>query len=581
MKRILLWTLTVAMVFGVTRVSPAQKKDLKQFVTVSFAGYDELMKAAATIGNLAGMPGLPKMAEMNLQGMGAADALTTLDKKQPWVVLGKIDEAGSEFAVQAFLPTSDVKKLVKALPMLGEPGDAGDGVLEINTPARRLYVKQHGAWAVLSDNKLLVLDATEDPVKSLGGMHEKYLLGVNFSVKSIPEAVRAKFLEGMTGAMQMGLQKLPDESDEQFAARSKMLQQAIQQVKTTIGDLDALTLGIKVDEATSSAYLEYAMTVLPGSASAKKLAKAGAARTEFAGVLLPDAAATIHATQQLDPADIEQLKANLAVLRTNAMAALEKEGLTEEQLKQAKQLAGDLMDVVDKTLAGGTMDFAAALKLAPKALTAVAGARIAEGTKLQSALKQLVEQVAKDEPEAAKLVKLDAEQHEGVHFHVVSVPLSMIDEDVPEKLGPLVGETFDVVIGIGDTSLYLAAGRDASKTLKKAIDGSKAGGGKSLPPVQFSVAAGAIARFVAAVAEGEEKQPAEMVAKILEGSEGKDHVRLAAAPVPNGMKIRLTAEEGVLKALGIIPMMAGGPGMMAPPGAKVRTPKKAAKSADE
>jgi hypothetical protein len=569
------------MVLGIARVSPAQKKDLKQFVTVSFAGYDELMKAAATIGKAAGMPALPQMAEMNLQTLGAADAVTTLDKKQPWIVAGKIDEEGNEFAVQAFLPTSDVKKFIKAIPQLGEPGDAGGGILEIKTPARALYAKQHGAWAVISDNKEFVVDAPEDPVKSLGGMQEKYLLGVNLSVKSIPQGVRTKFVEGMTAAMQMGMQKMPGESDEQFAARSKMVQQAIQQLRTSIGDLDALSLGIKVDEATSSAFLEFAMTMLPGSASAKKLAAAGEAKTGFAGVLLPDAAATFHAAQKLDAADIAQFKANLAALRANALAALEKEGLTEEQLKQAKQLATDLTDVMDKTLAGGVMDFAASLRLAPKALTAVAGARIAEGGKLESALKQVVEQVAKDEPDVAKLVKLDAEEHEGVRFHVVSLPLSMMEEDAREKLGPFVGKTFDVVIGVGDTSVYLAAGRDASKTLKKAIDASKAGGDKSLPPVEFSVAAGAIARFVATVADDDEKQPAEMVAKILEASEGKDHVKLAAGPVPNGMQVRLTAEEGILKALGVIPMMMGGKAMMGPPGAKPKASKKAAKSADE
>lgn len=563
MKRILLWTLTAAMVFGIARVCPAQKKDMKQFVTVAFAGYDELMKGATTIGKLAGMPMLPQMLEMNLQTLGAADAVTALDKKQPWIVAVKTDEDGTQFAVQAFVPTGDVKKVLDALPMLGSPEDAGDGVLQINAPPGPLFIKQHGAWAVLSNEKQFVTEAPADPVKSLDGLHENFLLAVNVSVKSVPQAVRTKFLEGMTAAMQIGLQQMPGESEEQFAARRKMLQQTIQQIRTTIGDLDALNVGVKVDDATSSAYLEYAVTAVPGSASAKKMAKASSAKTEFAGVLLPDAAVLFNATQQLDAADIEQVKSNLTVLRNNAMTELEKQGLPDEQLKQAKQLAGDLMDVLQKTLEGGTMDAAASMKLAPKAMTFVAGARIAQGAKLESAVKQLVEQVANDEPEAAKLIKLNAEEHGGVRFHVVSVPLAL---DAQEKLGPLVGDTFDIVIGIGETSLYLAAGRDASQTLKKAIDGSKAGGDKSLPPVQFSVAGGPIARFVAAVGDDDAKMPAQMIAKILEDSAGKDHVKLAAVPIPNGVKVRITAEEGILKALGIIPMMAaGGKAMMGAP----------------
>jgi len=575
-KRILLWTLTAAMVFGIAQVCPAQTKDMKQFVTVSFAGYDEVIKGATTIGKLAGMPMLPQMLEMNLQAMGAADAVTTIDKKQPWIVAVKTDEDGTQFAVQGFVPTGDVKKLLKALPMLGEPDDAGDGILKVNAPPGPLFIKQHGAWAVLSNEKQFVTEAPADPVKSLDGLHENYLLAVNVSVKSVPQAVRTKFIEGMTAAMQFGLQQMPGETDEQFAARRKMLQQTIQQIRTVIGDLDALTVGVKVDDAAASAYLEYAITAVPGSASAKKMANASSAKTEFAGVLLPDAAAVLHATQLLDAADIEQVKSNLTVLRNNAMTELEKQGLPDEQLKQARHLAGDLMDVVQKTLEGGKMDVAAALKLAPKAMTFVAGAKIAEGAKLESAVKQLVEQVAKDEPEAAKLVKLNAEEHGGVRFHVVSVPLTLMEGDAQEKLGPLVGQTFDVVIGIGDTSLYLAAGRDASQTLKKAIDASKAGDGKSLPPVQFSVAAGAMARFVAAVADDDAKMPAQMVAKTLEDSAGKDHVSLAAVPIPNGVKVRITAEEGILKALGVIPMMAaGGNAMMGPPPGTKPAKKKA------
>ncbi len=579
MKRILLWTLAAAMLLVAPRVCPAQKKDLKQFVTVSFSGYDDLMQGIAMVGKLASMPALPQMLEAQIQQAGVGDALNALDKKQPWVVAVQTDAEGSEFAVQAFLPTRDVKKLIKALPMLGEPEDAGDGVLEIKAPDRSIFVKQQGAWAVVSDKKPLVLDAPEDPVKSLGGMQEKYQLGVKLSVKSIPEGLRKKFLDILTFSVQAGLRQMPGESDEQFAARSKMLQQAMEQMKTALNDLDVLTVGVKLDDATSSAYLEYALTMLPDSPSAKKMAKASGAKTQFAGVLVPDAAATIHATQQLDSTDIEQVKANVAMLRTNALAELEKQGLPEEQAKLAKQLAGDLMDVVEKTLDSGKMDFAASLTLAPKAVTVVAGMQIAEGGKLESVIKQLAEQIAKDQPDAAKLFKFKAEVHEGIRFHVISVPVGMMDEDAREKLAGLVGENLDVVIGIGDKSLYLAGGRDAAKSLKQAIDRSKSGGEKSLPPVEISVAAGPIARFVAAVAEGNEKQTAAMIGKILEGSPGKDHVKITATPIANGVQVRLEAEEGILKAGGIVPMMMGGQAMMGRPGPKAK--KKPAKSDDE
>jgi hypothetical protein len=550
------------------RVCPAQAKDLKQVVTVSFSGYDDLMQGIAMVGKLAGMPGLPQMLEAQIQQAGVGEALNALDKKRPWVVAIKTDAEGNEFAVQAFLPTSDVKKLIKSLPLPVEPEDAGDGALELKAPDRSIFVKQHGAWAVISDKKALVAEAPEDPAKAAGGMPEKYQLGARVSVKSVPEGLRKKFLDILSFSVQAGMRQMPNESDEQFAVRSKMIQQGMEQMKTMLNDLDALTVGVKLDDATSSAYLEYMLTMLPGSPSAKKMAKSTGAKTQFAGVLVPDAAVTLHAAQQLDSTDIEQIKGNFAVLRANALADLEKQGLPEEQGKLAKQLATDLMDVVEKTLDGGKVDFAASLKLAPKALTFVAGIQIAEGGKLESVVKQLLQQVAKDQPDAAKFFKLNAEEHSGIRFHVLSVPVAMMDPDAAEKLGAMLGENLDVVIGIGDTKLYLAVGRDAAGSLKQAID--RKAEGTALPPVELSVALGPIVRFVASVAEGNEKQTAQMIGKIIEGAPGKDHLKITATPISNGVKVRLEAEEGVLKAAGIVPMMMGGPAMMGRPGAKAK-----------
>ena len=52
----------------------------------------------------------------------------------------------------------------------------------------------------------------------------------------------------------------------------------------------------------------------------------------------------------------------------------------------------------------------------------------------------------------AKQIKLNADKHEGVRFHTLSIPTP-----TPE-LVPFVGETLDIVLGIDDDKLFLAAG---------------------------------------------------------------------------------------------------------------------------
>ena len=557
MRRRLLWILVVAMSLGSAQYGWAQKKELKQFVTVSFSGYDDLMKGASVIGKLVGFP-VQQATEAQLQMLGAADALNSLDKKRPWIMAVKTDAEGNEFVFQLFIPTSDLKKVLKALPMLGEPADGGEGVLEISSPGRVVFAKQHGDWAVIADSKPSVVDANEDPVKSAGDMPQKYQLGVCLAAKEIPDALKQRVFGLLTMFTQMGVQKMPNETEEQFAARSKMTQQAVQQAIAALTDLERLTVGIKVDDATSSAFFEYIGTFMAGSKTAARTAKSIGAKTSLAGALLPDAAVTFHATRKADPTDIASMKANLATLRGKAVSELDKQGLPEETLKQAKQLAGDLIDVLEKSIETGMMDVAGSVKLGPQTLTLVAGAQIADGKKLESVIKQLVQQLTKDQPAISKFIKLDAEQHQDVRFHVISIPTNIMGTNEQEKMKALVGETLSIIVGIGEKNIFLGAGRDAAKTVKQVIDDSQHDSAKALPPAEFSLAVGAIAKFAASVADANERPTIEMVSKLLEGSAGKDHLKFIVTPVPNGAQFRLVAEEGVLKLLGSIPMIKAG-----------------------
>jgi saccharopine dehydrogenase-like NADP-dependent oxidoreductase len=173
----------------------------------------------------------------------------------------------------------------------------------------------------------------------------------------------------------------------------------------------------------------------------------------------------------------------------------------------------------------------------------VAATTLAEGEKLEKVLKDLVAEAKKEQPEIAKMITLDKESHEGVKFHVATVPVT--EPEAAEVLG----KTVDIVLGIGPDSLYVAAGKKAIETVKKVIDKSKAEPGKSISPLQISVAGTAIAKFAAAVIPMDDaKQQAEKIAALLAQSGGKDHVTLVATGIPNGMNMRLTVEEGILKA---------------------------------
>jgi len=96
----------------------------------------------------------------------------------------------------------------------------------------------------------------------------------------------------------------------------------------------------------------------------------------------------------------------------------------------------------------------------------------------------------------------------------------------------------------------LAVGRDAAKTLKKAIDDSKAAAGKEVPPLRISVAAMPIANFIAQIADDDNAvEAARRFAEALKQVGNKDHVIVTAQPIPQGVRVRLDVEEGLVKAV--------------------------------
>jgi len=550
--------LALAVWMGVAPQAPAQDKPKsgEPFVTVYFAGYDALSQAIGLVGKLGGNPDLAKMLEMPLQMTLGEEALGALDKSKPWGVTVATGAQPMEFVVQGFLPVKNVKVLLDAVKKFDmEVKELEGGFFELHPPQGSLVVKQAGDWAAIADKKTSLANIPADPVKLFGGANEKYLLAVSLVVKNVPEETRQMVMVPLTFGLEMAKQqRKPGESDEQVALRNKMLDQVVKQVTTMLKELDTIRLGLNVDRQTSTAYLDYVLTALPGTQLAKQMGQAQELKSSFAGLIPPDATVSFRITAKSQPDEIAQIKLMVASLRTNALGEVEKQDLNQEQLKQAKQVIGDLMDVLEKTLDSGTIDAAATLRLEAKKSLLVAGGRIAEGAKLEAALKQLIEAAGKDQPDMAKLIKLNAEEYGGVKFHVLSLPTGALG-DGGQGAAMLFGDKITAILGIGSDSLYLAVGNEPAADLKRAIDQAKAEAGKTVPPMEMAVALTPILRLASEAGGGPAKAWIQQVLKLLEGSTGKDHVRLTAKVIENGTQTRLEVEEGLLKVLGSLPAM--------------------------
>lgn len=562
MKHTFVPALALAALLVAPQISTAQQDSTdgpKPVVTVALSGYDEIMGDVEFLGKLAGTP-LRQMAEAQLQQGPSAEILAAIDKTRPWGFVLEAD--AGQFPMFAFLPVKDLDKLLSALePQIGKPSDAGDGVLEIVADEQTLYLKQKDGWVFIARSPDVLASVPADPLKLIAGLTKQYDLGVRVSVANIPPATRQMGMGLVMMGMQAGMERQPNESDEQYALRTKIAQQGIEQIQRALNELDAIDVGLAIDRKTATVSLEYAITALKGTKMAEQMAQNTEAPSDFAGFVLPDAALTLNSVSKISKSEAAQAKANLAPMRANAAKELENQGLAGADLERATKLIDDLFDLLDSVIDSGRLDVGLSLVLDSDAVTYVSGMRIGDTKKLDSLLKSLADEVIKEEPSAKDAIKLNAEQHDGVELNVISLPTEEMAGQLP-NLPKLVGDKLDIVIGIGKENAYLAVGRDAIATLKKAIDQSKDDAGKSVLPLRMTLAATPITQFIALVArDNQVKQVATQLAKMLEKAGDKDHLNVTSQPIPNGVKVRIELEEGLLKLIGSAPMMKGGPGM--------------------
>ena len=540
----LLSILAVVVLLGFANLSVAQS-EMKPVVTVSFSGYDELMTNIDVFGRLGGNPDTSKGLEFMLQMMTQGKGLSGLDKKQPWGAVYLADDQGKS-AIYGFLPVTDLKQLVEigqALQLAEIELD--NGVYEIQTPAMTLYARQKGNWAIICREKETLDQAPVDPLKLLGDMPKNYDLAIRISVKNAPKEYREQFLAQLRAGVEVGLTQMPDETEEQYELRVGMAEQSFQQLATLVNELEEVMLGWNVDPSTSSTYIDLELTAQSGTKLIDQFAMMKPGKSKFAGFNMPQAALTANWVGTMTDADVTRAKSNLASFRKSMIANLEDQGLSEDETKLATKLLDDIHDFVVKTIETKKSDGGLALLLDTEAATLVAGGAVAEGGKLEKVIEQLVADMKATDPDVANMIELNADTHQGIRFHTFTLP-------TPEpEMEPFVGEELEVVLGISDERVYLAAGRDAMKTLKSVIDQSKAAEGKEVPPMQISISVGAFAKFLAAAAvdEPQTQAMAAMLSAALADAGEKDHILLTAKPIDRGVRMRLELEEGLLKAL--------------------------------
>ena len=547
------WLPAIAVAASLFASPVAQAQTMKPVAVVAVNSLDNLFLDANFLGGLAGQPEIAAQYQPMLKGFTPG-----LDHTKPIGLIVHSDGAALSGAL--CIPVTDLKPLLAFLKNFGVTHEVGpNGLFQISAQGQTLFAKEANGWAYLSMMPQMLENVPANPGETFGALTQDYDLGIRAYVQNIPEAYKQLALSQVQMGMEGGMNKLDSETDAEFEARKAMTKVQVDQIQQAVEDLDQLTFGVAIDSQQQRTYLDIVYTAIAGSDLAEKIAINSDPKTNFAGFYQPDAAMMMTVSSKVADSDIAQMEQMFEAVSKQIHAAIEEEADTESN-DILKSAADDFLQSVKATLQGGKVDGGAVLNVSPSSLTFVAGGLNADPAKVESGLKKLVKVAQEEEGENFPGVNWNSSSHADVQFHTLSIPIPAGGDD-EENARQLFGDTIDVAVGIGENSVYFAAGRDCLGAIKEAIDASAASPQKSVPPMEMTFALAQIMEVVATFVEGEDRQEdrqkIEMIANMLKNeANGRDHVRMIVQAIPNGARTRIEAEEGVLRAVGVAAMAA-------------------------
>jgi hypothetical protein len=313
---------------------------------------------------------------------------------------------------------------------------------------------------------------------------------------------------------------------------------------TVIQESEQVTLGWRIDPSARSTHLDFALQAVADSGLARDLERLqNGTVSSFAGFLRPDAAAAVLTAAPSTEADVQQALTVVRMLREEAIKGIQDDEnlTTEEDRAQATRIVNELAELAQETIQAAKTDAGGCLILKPDSMAGAAGGFISDGPRLAAILRDIHDLAKRKDPRMPD-VNFDAETHRDVTLHTTAIPLRRADQQARQ----LLGDPMPLVIGTGETSVYLAFGKDAGDLLKEVLDASAEQADEQVPPLQAYLALERVLEF--AVSVDDNPLLPEMLAAVRRARD--DRVSLDVLPGERGATIRLSLDEGVLAVLG-------------------------------
>jgi len=503
----------------------------KPAVVVAMKGLNEMFDDLTAVAQWAGAAdqvGFPLML--------ARGTTSKVDQNKP--IGASLSFVNGDLKPLIFMPVSDLQGLfTQVRDQVGSPKELEKGLYELQVGGQQMYVREGEGWAFMSNDKASLSKTPANPADMISDLTKKYDLAIQVNVQNIPNDLRQVAMTQIKAIMEQAAQNGADPLQEQMQANLQ------RQMTQLVDETDSITIGLAIDAKEQNISAEFAMTAKDGTDLAKTMALNNNLKSMFGGLVGQQAAMGLSVVSKMASEDIEQLMGSMKGMREQAMAMIDNAGELPDQATRddMKSAVGMIMDSLEATLKGGTLDISTAINLDDDEFEMVAGGLLTDATKFESGVKKIVE--------TAKTkfgfdgAKLNVGSFQSVNFHTVSVPLNGADENVQN----IFGDNLEVTLGIGKDRMYVAIGEEGIKAIKKVIENAGSSKTETAIPMNMSLALAPILKFAANTSEDPNVQ---RIADALAQTNGKDHVRITNRSVTRGSVFRLEIEQGVIKAIG-------------------------------
>ncbi len=534
--------------------SPAEVAVGQPTLIVSTSKIEQLMANVTYLLRAVNQPEIGGLATMTVNQFSQG-----LDRSRPIGVAVTLNPAGNPVPL-VMLPISDLKAFFAGLVNFGEPEDLGGGLYTMDVALRPVFAKQLDKWLIVSQQEDAARDFKLVPADLLQSLSSRYDVGAKLDVQSIPVQMRDFLIGQMKDSYERSSadQKARLEGELERAAASastneekdsiskrrdamlvaEQVQAAqIDQLEDMIKNTKQVVLGLSSDSANKQLYLEAATEFVVGSKMDVQLARSATAKTAFSGLQADGQAVSLTFTDILDPAQIPQIEqsvnAAFDVLTKNSDQSSNAQGVTD-LIKEVKQ-------IVIKGIQDGIVDGAASISV-QGGLNIVTTSQISDGKQLAAAIQKSIASIKLGE--SSPQIKFNAYTHQGAAIHLGTLKLP---SDADETVKKIFSDTATFAIGTADKAVYIAIGNQSEANLKAALD--RVAGAPSAPgsPMNLQVKLRPILDYIQLI------QPSPIGDAMVHASQNfssNDTLTVKSQIVPHGAVVRLTIEEGILRAIG-------------------------------